>query len=69
MCADWDNDRDTDKMDRLRREAIWISKCNDMIQDEGSYQLRQVTDIRNQKSVRMKTSDWRSKCFWLCKGK
>ena len=63
---DWENakviDRESDKAGRLIREAIWIRKTDNMIRDEGSYQLSHVwdkllhTDDRHRKSVLMKAS-------------
>ena len=45
---DWENtkvvDRESNKADRLIREAIWIRKTGDMNRDEGSYQLSHVWD-------------------------
>ena len=64
---DWENtkvvDRESNKADRLIREAIWIRKTGDMNRDEGSYQLSHVwdkllhTDDRYRKSVLMKAAD------------
>jgi len=69
--VNWDSvkstDHKADKMGRHIREAIWIHKHNNMNQDEGNYILSHVwdklllTDVRNRKSVLMKTSDRRSK--------
>jgi len=69
---DWDSvkaiDHEADKMGRHIIKAIWIRKGNNMYRDEGNYILSHVwnkllpTDVRNQKSVPMKTSsDRRSK--------
>jgi len=35
-------DRESDKAGRLIREAIWITKTDNMNRDEGSYQLSHV---------------------------
>jgi len=68
--TDWDGvkviDQESDKTGRLIREVLCIRRSSNMNQDEGSYQLRHVwdkllTDVRNQKSVLMKTSDHRLK--------
>jgi len=70
LVIDWKNveviDRESDKTGRIIREALWIRKSKNMNRDDRSYQISHVwdkllTDIRNQKSVLMKISDWRSK--------
>jgi len=68
---DWANakmvDRESDKAGRLRREAIWIRKTDNMNRDEGRYQLSHVqdkllhTDDRHRKSVLMKAFDMKPK--------
>jgi len=61
---DWENtkvvDRESDKAGRLKREALWIRKTDNINQDEESYQLSHEwdkllhTDERYRKSVLMK---------------
>ena len=68
---DWENakviDRKSDKAGRHIREAIWITKKENMNRDEGSYQLSHVwdkllrNDDRHRKSVLMKASDVKPK--------
>jgi len=68
----WANDKvidqESDKAGSLIREAIWISKTDNMNRDEGSYQLSHVwdklshTDDWHRKSVLMKASDVKLKC-------
>jgi len=64
-AIDWDSvkarDQESDKTDKLTREAVWIYKSNNTNRDKGSYQLSHVwdklllTDVSNRKSVLMKS--------------
>ena len=59
-------DHESDRTSRAVREAMWIRKTNNVNRDDGSQQLshmwdKLLTDVRNQKSVLIKTSAERLK--------
>ena len=70
QLIDWENvkttDHISDRTGRVISDAIWIRKTNSMNRDDWIYQLSRVwdkllTDVRNHKSVLIKTSAKRSK--------
>ena len=73
QLIDWKDvkimDYESNRTDRVMRQAMWIRKTNNMNRDDWSYQLSHIWDklLTNVRKVEFETSiNSRLTLFWLC---